>query len=153
MREREAQQVIIVHLHTIRTHPNKNCWLWCLDRDSLSIARWLVIVMTATTGRSIGEVRTWMSGSEPVHSSKCSENRLRFFPAPLPKHTPCFGGCGWRINCYWGVSFVCENERLGFIGHLCLCVHECPLSFDRVGRECLIHVSEEIKPIHITALS
>lgn len=73
----------------------------------------------------------------------------------LPKHTPRFGGSGWRINCYWGVSFVYENKRLVPAGHahMCVCefVHGCPLGFDKAIRECLIHVSEEIKPVHTTA--
>lgn len=30
--------------------------------------------MTATTGRSVGEVHTWMSGCEPVHINKWSES-------------------------------------------------------------------------------
>lgn len=36
---------------------------------------------------------------------------------------------------------------------MCVCefVHGCPLGFDKAIRECLIHVSEEIKPVHTTA--
>lgn len=50
--------------------------------------------MTAITGISVGEVHTCMSGFELTWCSKWSESRLGFFVAPLPKHTPCFGGSG-----------------------------------------------------------
>lgn len=67
--------------------------------------------MTATTGRSEGEVHTYMSGSQLSQQSQSQSGLfLSFFLMVLLKHTPSFGGHGRTSNNYRGESLCARVE-------------------------------------------